>query len=95
LSRGRGQEKKQDSRIKQTAEFEKKHGTMANCNKTRKYEALLRVHGWRGSKGIGGGTSRTWPKSIPALMQALQEFDALVKKEDLQSLKSTSTKPLV
>ena len=35
------------------------------------------------------------PKSTPDWMQALQELDALVKKEGLQSSKSDSTKPAV
>jgi len=49
--------------------------------------ALLEVHGWGhyGGMGSGGGMNRTWPKSISVWMQDLQELDALVKKEDLQS----------
>jgi len=41
--------------LKQTAQFTEKHGQVADCDK--KYETLLRVHGW--GKGAG---SRTWPK---------------------------------
>ena len=62
----------------QTSKFRKRHDIAADCNK--KYEVLLRVHGVGGIKGIGLGTSRTWPKSILAWMQALQDLDALLKR---------------
>ena len=34
---------------------------------------------------VGGGTKRLWPNSITDWMEALQEFDTLMKMEDLQS----------
>jgi len=69
------------------------HGTVFDCDKN--YEAFLKVHGWSGRRGSWWCTSSTWPKCIPDWRQALQELDALVTKEDLQSWKSTSTKPSV
>jgi len=56
-------------------------------------EVLLKAHGWGGRRNSGGVTSRTWLESVPDWMQAFQELDALLKKEDLQNWKSTSTKP--
>jgi len=64
-----------------------------------KIEVLSSLQGtWLGWEDDSGGfTSRMRPKSTPDWMQALQESDALDKKEDLQSWKSrsTSTKPFV
>jgi len=70
----------------------KRHGTMADCNK--KFEVLLKAHGWGGRRGSGGGTSRTWRKSIQDWMQALRVW-CPSEKGGLQSWKSTSTEPLV
>jgi len=84
LSRGKIQGPKKENKIaaqKQTAEFKKRHGTVAHRNKI---EALLMLHDWGERKDIGVGTSRMWPKFISAWTQALQELDSLLRKEDLQ-----------
>ena len=59
MSQGGSQKTNKAAAQKQIAEFKTRHGTVADCNK--KNEALFRVHGWGVRKGIGGGTSRTWP----------------------------------
>jgi len=50
-----GEEPKKEKKTaaqRQTAKFKKRHGTVTNFN--TKFEALLRVHGWGGTKNIGG-----------------------------------------
>lgn len=91
LSRGRSHEK--NIRQPRKSRLLNLHDTVFDCDKN--YEAFLKVHGWSGRRGSGWCTSSTWPKFIPDWRQALQELDALVTKEDLQSWKSTSTKPSV